>query len=123
MPRRTKPYRIAMEELMEFHPVAELFPLLPADELDDLANDIATNGLINPIWTYDGKILDGRNRYHACLKVNVTPKYTAWTGIEPAGFVWSQNIRRRHLDSGQQAYIRQAFMPHFGKRLMNPSGA
>jgi hypothetical protein len=48
-----------------FHPLAEKFPLMEGDDLQRLADDIAARGLQMPIVTYEGKILDGRNRYRA----------------------------------------------------------
>ena len=53
-------------EPMEFHPAAELFPMLAEQELLELAADIRVRGLLLAIVTYEGKILDGRNRKRAC---------------------------------------------------------
>jgi len=53
---------------MEFHEIANIFPLMQGADFDDLCQDIAANGLIEPIWTHDGMIIDGRNRYRACVK-------------------------------------------------------
>jgi hypothetical protein len=52
-----------------FHPFANLFPLLEAEELRALKDDIARNGLHDPIVLHEGQILDGRNRFLACLGV------------------------------------------------------
>ncbi len=35
--------------MREFHEVANLFPLLQGDEFDNLCQDIARNGLLEPI--------------------------------------------------------------------------
>jgi ParB-like chromosome segregation protein Spo0J len=48
---------------MEFHPIANVWPMLDDDALKALADDIRANGQSVPIVTYEGKILDGRNRY------------------------------------------------------------
>ena len=58
----------------EFHPLANIFPLLPDAELKVLADDISRNGQREPITLYQGFILDGRNRYLACKRVFVEPK-------------------------------------------------
>lgn len=86
------------------HPYADRFPMLPEDELQRLADDIAENGLQNPIvLDGQGRILDGRNREAACQRINVVPDVVVYDGDDPAGFVLSQNVARRHLTTGQQA--------------------
>jgi len=86
---------------------ANLLPLLSASDLDDLAEDIKINGLLNPVILHDGKVLDGRNRALACQKVGVTPHFATWepNGTSPITWVISQNLRRRHLDAGQRAAV------------------
>jgi site-specific DNA-methyltransferase (adenine-specific) len=74
-------------------------------EFDELCRDISANGLIEPIWTYQGKILDGRNRYRACMKVGIAPQYREYTGDNPLSFVISLNLKRRHLNESQRAII------------------
>jgi ParB-like chromosome segregation protein Spo0J len=68
-------------------------------EFDELVADIKVNGLIEPIVTYEGKILDGRNRYRACIVAKVKFNFIArdsWID-DPAAYVISRNIHRRHL--------------------------
>ena len=48
---------------LTFHPVANLFPLMPEAEPQALVGDIAQNGLFPPIWLYQAQIIDGRNWY------------------------------------------------------------
>jgi hypothetical protein len=90
---------------MEFHEIANAFPLIDGSEFDELCRDISANGLLEPIWTYQGKILDGRNRYRACVQVGVNPKYREYTGDNPLNFVISLNLKRRHLNESQRAVI------------------
>ena len=48
------------------HPAAEVFPLLPADQLRELVADIRANGLREPLTLdREGLLLDGRNRLAA----------------------------------------------------------
>jgi len=90
---------------MEFHPIASIFPLLEGDELQALADDIKANGLHDPVWLYEGKVLDGRNRARACEMADVPLQTRDFTGDRASAlrYVWSENFHRRHLDSSQRA--------------------
>lgn len=89
----------------ELHPLCTLFPRLAEAELEALAGDIATNGLREPITLHDGLILDGGNRYRACLLAGVEPTFKEFDGGNLVSFVLSANLHRRHLSAGQQAAI------------------
>ena len=57
---------------MEFHELANIFPLIEGEDLEALVEDIWKNGIQeNIIYTFEGKILDGRNRYRACAKLGI----------------------------------------------------
>jgi hypothetical protein len=91
---------------MEFHPVAEIFPLMSDAALDELAADIKANGLHEPVWTHEGKIIDGRNRYLACQRNGTEPKFREWEGRgDLIKFVVGLNLCRRHLSESQRAMI------------------
>jgi hypothetical protein len=100
---------------MKFHDIANVWPLMDDDKLDELVADIRSNGLINPIWTFDGKILDGRNRYRACLIANVKPVFKEYTGNEPTAFAVSLNDKRRHMNKGALAAVAAELEPHFAE--------
>jgi hypothetical protein len=91
----------------EFHPLANLFPLMEGEEFDHLVEDIRENGLHEPIVLYEGKIIDGRNRYRACLVADVKPytKSSGWADVDPLTYVISANLHRRHLTTQQRAAI------------------
>jgi ParB-like chromosome segregation protein Spo0J len=90
----------------KFHPIANVFPLMSEKDLDELAADIKTQGLLEPIWLHqDGRILDGRNRYRACLLAGVEPTYRNYEGDDPIAFVASMNLHRRHLDPTQRSLV------------------
>jgi ParB-like chromosome segregation protein Spo0J len=89
----------------ENHQISEILPLFDSDELKKLAEDIKQNGLQNPITLFEGKILDGRNRYAACRLAGVEPTVERYSGSKPLQYVISQNLHRRHLSEGQRAAI------------------
>ena len=97
---------------LECHAACSLFPELPEDELQALVDDIKARGLLNPIVLYQGKVLDGRNRYRACQLANVEPRFVDWEPHgSPVEYVISQNLMRRHLSSSQRAAIALEVLP------------
>ncbi len=95
------------------HPIANIFPLLEADKLAELAADIGAHGLKQDITLYDGQILDGRNRYRACLQAGVNPTFVVYAGDDPVGHVLSLNLHRRHLTASQLATVATESLPHY----------
>ena len=103
------------EERLPIHPYAELFPLMQHPDFDALCGHIATNGLQEEIVLYEGQILDGRNRYLACLAGGVAPRFRAYAGEcgSPLAFVVAKNVRRRHLTESQRALLAARLKPLF----------
>src|SRR6516165_8065994 len=94
------------------HPFSKLFPPISEEDFGKLAADIKLNGLHQPIVRYQGKILDGNNRYRACELVKVAPKFADFTGDDAAArnYVISANIHRRHLSPDQRREIIAALL-------------
>jgi N6-adenosine-specific RNA methylase IME4 len=96
---------------LEYHPLANLFPLIEGAEFDDLVADIRANGLHDTIDLYQGKILDGRNRYRAAeaASIEIEKRNIRYFMPElygdPVAYVLSKNLKRRHLDESQRAMI------------------
>jgi site-specific DNA-methyltransferase (adenine-specific) len=87
---------------VKFHPIADCFRLIEGRELDELVEDIRINGLHEAILLYEGQILDGRNRFRACRRAGILPRFAEYEGTDPVGFVVSLNLRRRHDDESQR---------------------
>src|SRR5260370_25670169 len=98
------------------HPLAALFPMLPDEDLNALAEDIAVNGLREPIRVWDDQVIDGQNRQEACNRAGVDPKYRDFEGDEDdiKAFIISKNVARRHLTKGQQAMAYALIYPDDG---------
>lgn len=90
----------------EVHPLANIFPMMEDDQFDALVADILRHGIQTPITLYQGKILDGRNRYRAAREAGY--KLTAKdfrdlpSDQDPKQFVVSANAQRRQLNQEQK---------------------
>lgn len=93
------------KQMMEFHEAANIFPM-EEETIDSLAEDIKAEGLHYAITVFEGKILDGRRRYTACLKANVTPRFDYLEKCpDTIKFVWSLNYHRRNLKDHQKGIV------------------
>ncbi len=98
---------------MEKHQYCLLFPV--ANEVDQTAlrESIEKNGLREPITVYEGKILDGRNRYNALVELRLLESndklkpehYVEFSGTDALEFVLDKNLARRHLSESQRAMV------------------
>lgn len=96
------------------HPVADIFPLMEGEPFDSLVEDIKANGLLDPIELLDNKIIDGRNRYSACKKAGVEPRFKdAEFSGSPVAYAMSKNLHRRHLDESQRGMAGARALPLF----------
>ena len=109
--------------MYEFHPLANAFPLIEGDEFAALVEDIIENGLRHRITLYEGKILDGRNRYRASIAAEEDldeRDFIEFDGdFEGArDLVRSLNLHRRHMDASQRAMsaAKLETVPHGGDR-------
>ena len=89
---------------LAFHRFANKFPLLQGDEFKEFVADIKEHGLRDPITLYQNQILEGRNRYRACLRTKIEPRFEPFEGDDAAAlaFVISKNIHRRHLKAKEK---------------------
>jgi len=101
---------IVVDEPMnyEYHEVCLWLPHKP-DVVEEIAKDMMDNGFRpeRAIVTFEGKILDGRHRYEAAVKVGVDPVFTEFEGDteEAIYYVTSENVARRHLSNREKEYF------------------
>ncbi|MFH1264485.1 MAG: ParB N-terminal domain-containing protein [Planctomycetota bacterium] len=101
---------------MEYHEAANIFPLSEDDELDALADDIRQHGLQVPVETLDGKIIDGRRRWLACIIAGVQPDVVEVDPDDPVAYVLSLNVDRRHLNESQRAMVGDAARDYYAEQ-------
>ncbi len=100
--------------MISSHPAAELFPFMSDEELAELAADIRAHGLLEPIVLLGGLVLDGRNRLRACEAAGVEPSFIEWDGSgDPAVWVLSKNLKRRHLSTSQRAMVAAKLLGYY----------
>lgn len=66
---------------------------------------VMRHGVREPVWLFEGKILDGRNRYRAASAMGVQFETRQYEGTDAVGFVISLNLYRRHLTESQRAAV------------------
>lgn len=99
------------------HPYADVFPMLPDAELEELAESIRTSGLRQPVVvTEDGLILDGRNRAAACQKLGIEPETVVYEGTDLAEYVIDCNVTRRNMSTGARAMATALVLDADGRR-------
>lgn len=81
---------------VRFHEASNIFPLVKSDEFASLLADIREHGQREPITLHqDGSMLDGRNRYRACQRLGIEPRFKRWDGKgSPLEFVLSLNLHQ-----------------------------
>lgn len=105
---------------IEVHPAAAIFPMLPDEEMKELAQSILSHGLREKIGVLKIKkdektvvqILDGRNRYEALRRIGVSDDkilaeftvlvHPAQFGATAEEYVMMANIERRMLTAPQR---------------------
>jgi hypothetical protein len=98
---------IATFDSLIAHELANVFDMIAGVEAKGLEASIAKSGIQVPIMLYEGRILDGRNRYRAAKTVGHKFKPSDFeqfegTYAEAEAFVISTNVNRRHLTGAQK---------------------
>jgi ParB-like chromosome segregation protein Spo0J len=103
----------------KIHPAASVFPLMEGEAFQSLVDSIAVYGVQNPVVSYKGEVLDGRNRLRAVMKLRdeghkVDLPCVEWAspnGMTVTEWITAQNIDRRHLTDDQRVTIAATLQP------------
>lgn len=88
------------------HPVAEFFPMMSPEEYEGLKEDIKANGQQEPVCYWRNELIDGRNRLQACQELGIKVEWWELShDADPIPFIFSKNLHRRHLSTGQRAML------------------
>jgi hypothetical protein len=91
---------------LEAHELANLLPMIDDVNFANLKADIEKNGILEPILIFEGRILDGRNRYRAGKAVGrlSSAKFKMFEGsyVEAEPHVFSTNFLRRQMTAAQK---------------------
>ena len=96
------------EQQLEAHPIADRYPLLEGEDFEAFKASTAANGQRVPIVLYQGKILDGRNRYRACRELGLLPEATdcgCQMDEQATTLADVLNLDRRHLTREQKRAV------------------
>lgn len=107
-----------LQPKLDIHEICELFPPMLDDQFIQLKRDIRDNGLVEPGVVYEGKILDGRHRYQACVELGIEFRYEILDDdhFDPVKYVLSKNLHRRHLSKSQWAMVGADLRKYFDKQ-------
>jgi hypothetical protein len=107
---------------MKPHILCSSFPPMSDDDFNSLVQDIRENGQLEPIIMLEGCVLDGWHRFQACAELNKEPKTKEFSGDNPASFVLSKNLHRRHMEPSQRAVAVASCREWKPKGNQNPMG-
>lgn len=106
------------------HPLSAAFPPMSPEDFAALRDDIAAHGQREAIVLFEGKVLDGWNRYNACFDAGREPITSPLPEeTNPVAYVMSRNLHRRHLTDSQRALAMAAVTKwvSVGRPAANPA--
>lgn len=91
------------------HEIADVYPMMSDKELQALISSMEAGGYDEnqPIYLFEDKILDGRNRYKATKEAGIEPAFKVFEGTYKEAEKKSilLNSNRRHMSISQKAMI------------------
>jgi hypothetical protein len=115
-----------MQTALQPHELASFYPMHDKSRFAELVEGMRQSGYRDefPVVIYEGKILDGRNRYAAAIEAGVEPFIVQFSGDDPVEFVVQANSNRRDLEPGQRVAIHKKIRtkyPKGGERWLDSS--
>jgi ParB-like chromosome segregation protein Spo0J len=103
-----------MEQIYEIHPLAACWS--KPENYEEIKASIKKDGQLEAIELYEGKILDGVQRYQICGELEITPWVFTPHITDPLAYVLAKNKHRRHATKGQiaMAVAKMAKVPRGG---------
>jgi hypothetical protein len=101
----------SMKSAPDYHPLANIFPLIEGAEFDALRDDVKAYGLREPVVMLEKHLLHGRNRWRACeaagmeMPGHMIRQFDLAVDGDPLEWVISKNLKRRHLNESQRAMV------------------
>ncbi len=95
-----------MKMPVKIHPAANIFPMMSDAEYAGLLEDIRDNGQREDCLFWREQLIDGRNRYKACMELGIEPSECMLDDDQdPVSYVISANLHRRQLSTSQRAIV------------------
>lgn len=87
--------------------IRSLFPRPDADQRQRLAEDIRRNGVLTPVLTFQGEVVDGLTRSEIAAELGIPCPSVEYAGHEDdlLSHILGLNLCRRHLNPSQRAAI------------------
>ncbi len=102
-----------------FHELSSLFPLIEGEQFDALVESIRKYGQIEEGVLFDGKILDGRNRYRACEILKIPFRCKEYSGkMPPMDYIIQKNLHGKYLNTAQRAEIGMLLYEEVEKQVL-----
>lgn len=99
----------------------DILPPLSTEEYAELEKSVKENGVLSPILTWNGYIVDGHNRYAICQKNGITTfevkEMQFGSKDEVLEWILSHQLGRRNLNDFQRNEIALKYQDVVGKRM------
>lgn len=89
---------------LEQHPLGMVWKPFDEEAFEGLKADVAERGLDEPVVIYEGKVLDGWNRYKACKQARRSLNWTVFEGTDLEAAERVIGTGKRRTVSAQQRY-------------------